>query len=49
MVDLETTGTAPGCSPVSIGAVAFDQVAGDLTYAYLRKILGEAELGGQLG
>lgn len=30
MVDLETTGTAPGCSPVSIGAVAFDQVAGEL-------------------
>lgn len=27
----------------------FDEHTGDLTYAYLRKILGEAELGGQLG
>lgn len=30
------------------GQPQFDEHTGDLTYAYLRKILGEAELGGQL-
>lgn len=30
MVDLETIGTAPGCAPVSIGAVAFDALTGEI-------------------
>ena len=30
MVDLETMGTAPGCAIVSLGAVAFDPVSGQL-------------------
>lgn len=38
MVDLETMGTAPGSAIISIGAVAFDPVAGTLGEVFYRVI-----------
>src|SRR4051812_37876973 len=38
MVDLETMGTAPGSAIVSLGAVAFDPVAGTLGEEFYRVV-----------
>ena len=47
MVDLETMGTAPGSAIVSLGAVAFDPVAGTLGEEFYRVItLGSCQRAG---
>lgn len=38
MVDLETLGVVPGCMIVSIGAVVFDPIAGELGEGFYRAI-----------